>query len=181
MSSFTDISILTSSYSSASMSWASSITRTVLVILAISTFLVLIRSTACFTILSDLSRFPIWPRRSKQYEWNVFISTNAAALPISSYSLVLNSVAAALENVSISSCSCFTSSIISSDASLCTRTFVLPLPGPAATTIILLLLSFIIFNCAGDNVPKISLNLAGVIFCDISVFLPLKYFSRKKG
>lgn len=68
-------------------------------------------------------------------EWKVLISTKFAALPISERRRFLNSVAAARENVSIKSCSCFTSSSSSNAASLWTSTRVFPLPGPAATTI----------------------------------------------
>ena len=91
-------------------------------------------SAASETTRSELSSEPIFPRRSKQYEWKVFISTNEAAFPMRSMSRFLNSVAAALEKVTIKSCSCFTSSSSISDASLWTSTRVFPLPGPAATT-----------------------------------------------
>ena len=156
-------------------------TSTVLVMRLISTSPAAIFSTAAATTFSDCSRLPVLPKRSKQYEWNVLISTYEAALPMRSYSLLRNSIAAAREKVSISSCSCFTSSIMSSEASLCTRTLVFPLPGPAATTIYFALRSLIIFNWAGDRSPKSCLNFDGVTVLVISSCLPLKYFLKKDG
>ena len=104
-----------------------------------------------------------------------------AAFPISSSNRFLNSVADALENVSIRSCSCFTSSVKSNDASLCTSTLVLPLPGPAATTTCWLVESLIISNWAGDNAPNNCWNLAGVSVRLISsCLLPGKYLLKKK-
>ncbi len=61
------------------------------------------------------------------------------------------SVTAARENVTIKSCSCFMSSKSMSDASLCTKTFVFPFPGPAATTIYFDMSSSIISLCTSDN------------------------------
>lgn len=60
------------------------------------------------------------------------MSTKCAALPARSMSLFLNSVVAALEKVSVSGCSCFTSSKSDSEANLRAGARVLPLPGPAA-------------------------------------------------
>ena len=135
MSSLFCIRARTNSNSFASISCASSITRTLFVILPCSTSPLRISSAAFFTTSSTPSKLPILPSRSKQYEWKVLISTKFAALPISERRRFLNSVAAARENVSIKSCSCFTSSSNSNAASLWTSTRVFPLPGPAATTI----------------------------------------------
>ena len=181
ISSFFAMRTFTRRYSYSSISCASSMTNTVFVTLLASTSPVSILSMAIFTMPSDFSRFPICPRRSKQYEWKVLISTNDTALPISSRNLCRNSVAAAREKVSIRSCSCLTSSIRSKEASLCTRTLVFPLPGPAAATIYFESLSLTIESCAGDNSPNRRRNLAGVMFIDISSFLPLKYLLRKTG
>ncbi len=84
-------------------------------------------------------------------------------------SLLLNSLAAALENVSISNCSDFTSSIISSDASFLTSTNVFPLPGPAGATIYWDSLSDIILFWVLVRFPNISLYLLGLIFICISL------------
>ena len=180
ISSFLATNASTSANSSALMSWASSMTRIDFVMRLISTLFSMISLVAAFTMSSDFSRVPLWPRISKQYEWNVLISTYLAALPISSVSLFLNSDAAALEKVSISSFSDFMSSIRISDASFLTRTKVFPLPGPAGTTMNLDSLSEMIFCCVSVSDPNISLYFFGLTFWAISFCLSVsKYFFMK--
>ena len=100
---------------------------------------------------------------------------------MSAISRCLNSTADAREKVSISSCSCLTSSSRSSDASLCTSTRVLPLPGPAATTMHRDSLSEIISICLADSTAKSWSYLAGVMLRSISRWRsPLKYFDTNR-
>ena len=106
------------------------------------------------------------------------ISTKLAAPSISDTSRFLNSVAAAREKVTISSCSCFTSSKLSREASLCTSTRVFPLPGPAATTMYLDSSSWMIRDWVSDNPPNNFSYRSGVMFRLISAARsPLKYLA----
>ena len=181
MSSLLCMSALTRRHESAFMSCASSITSTVLPIWLCSTSPVSIISAALVTTLFTSSRLPMRPSSSKQKEWNVMMSTKCAALPMSCMSRCLNSVAAAREKVSMSSCSCFTSSSNRSEASLCTSTRVLPLPGPAATTMQRDSWSLMMAFCLSERSSNSCLNFAGLMLRSISLARsPLKYLSMNR-
>ena len=180
ISSLQRISSLTRANSCSPRSCASSMTRIDLVIRLLSTLPERISATASATICSEPSTVPFLPRMSNEYEWKVLISTYSAALPIRALSRFLNSVAAALENVSIRSCSDLTSSRRIKEASLRTRTYVLPLPGPAGTTMNLDSLSLIMSDCVPVRLPNNSSYFFSLMFLSILfASFESKYFFMK--